>query len=95
MDPAPQKPARSKARVRKLRVALGLAVIGGLILTHYFHGDTAVDHSAIDGLWREALRFVALPVIFLAWAGLKNSWRGEKRVLSDGTAANPLSIKIK
>jgi hypothetical protein len=45
-----------------IKAVIVLATIGGLVLTHFFHGDTDADHTGTDALWR-TLQKMSIPLL--------------------------------
>ncbi len=59
------------------RIAIGLAALGGLILTSYFHGDSPEDRQGIALLQKISVGFLILTP-FLLVSSLTSIWRGRK-----------------
>jgi hypothetical protein len=45
-----------------IKAVIVLATIGGLVLTHFFHGDTDADRTGADSLWR-MLQKMGVPLL--------------------------------
>jgi hypothetical protein len=45
-----------------VKAVIVLATIGGIVLTHFFHGDTDADRTGTDALWR-ILQKMSIPLL--------------------------------